>query len=296
MNTFKFLLTIIFLTISLSTSAQYYGYDRPPVSSKKIQEYQKSYLKKSLDSLQKTYYESRNELSEQTARSIEEYLRIDRSITWPRASKAERKNIEERYIQSDNECFKRINSDKEAFKLNQARKAKEELSQKKEDSIRIAKEYQNEKTYYDFVNSSLEKFKIKYRDYVIKCYRENRFNNYSKYDIKAEIDKEYENKYNMNALGNSEKFSVETIKEVMTVIENEFKNSKEYKDAEAKKNEKLRSFTEELNKAQKAYNYNMTHLEQYSTPKLREMYMYFKDKKAFQTEAELIRIELLRRK
>jgi hypothetical protein len=154
MKTFKFLLTIVLLTLSLNTSAQYYGYNRPPVSSKRMQEYQESYLKKSLDSLHKIYNESRFELSEQTASVIEDHLRIDRSITWPRVSKAERKNIEDQYLQGDNECFKRIAKDKEAFKLNEIRKAKEELSRNEEDSTRIAK-LAEEKVIEDYENRKI---------------------------------------------------------------------------------------------------------------------------------------------
>lgn len=155
---------------------------------------------------------------------------------------------------------------------------------------------ENERTYYEFAPSYLENFKIKYRDYLIKCYRENKTDEYLPSRVKGEIDTEYKKTYNMDAVGFSEIFSGETIQKVLTEVQKEFESSKEYIDGENKKNARLKAGVTLLNEAQREYNYNMTHLEKYSTPELRKIYLYFKDKKSFQTEAELVRIELLRRK
>lgn len=147
----------------------------------------------------------------------------------------------------------------------------------------------------NFNISFVENFKIKYKDYVIKCYNENK--DYTLYtsDIKSEYLEEYEKVLGYNYAAGYD-YPDKNISEVMIEIKEDFKNSKEYKDGEARRNARIRNGLAELNKAQKQYNYNMTHLEKYSTPELRKMYIYFSDKKSFQTEAELVRIELLKRK
>jgi len=147
-----------------------------------------------------------------------------------------------------------------------------------------------------FAISFLENFKIKYGDYVIKCYRENKDNYLRENEIMNEFVNEYEKAFDIHASKAPVHLSNEAIREVMIEIREEFKNSKEYKEKEAIKNSRLKAGIAELNKAQKAYNYNLTHLEKFSTSELREMYMSFKDKRSFQTEAELVRIELLKRK
>ena len=147
----------------------------------------------------------------------------------------------------------------------------------------------------NFNISFVENFKIKYKDYVIKCYNENK--DYTLYtsDIKSEYLEEYEKVLGYNYAAGYD-YPDKNISEVMIEIKEDFKNSKEYKDGEARRNARIRNGLAELNKAQKQYNYNMTHLEKYSTPELRKMYIYFSDKKSLQTEAELVRIELLKRK
>lgn len=186
------------------------------------------------------------------------------------------------------------------------KKKQEELAYRQADSIRVAeykrereenanRKKQIEENYYEFGISYLENYKIKYRDHLIKCSRENIANNLYKAEIKDELDKEYEKVYGMSA-PITDKFPNNIIRDFINENDFQFSQSKEYKDAEERKNSKLRAQLAVLNKAQKEYNYNMTHLEKYSTPQLREMYMYFSGKKSFQTEAELVRIELLKRK
>mgnify|MGYP003610532148 CR=1 FL=1 len=159
-------------------------------------------------------------------------------------------------------------------------------------NAKIAKE-KNEKKKFNI--SFVENFKIKYKDHVIKCYKENKDYILYSTDIKTEYLKEYEKALGYNYSAGYD-YPDENIREVMIEIIEDFKNSKEYKDGEARKDSRMREGISELNKAQKQYNYNMTHLEKYSTPELRKMYIYFSDKKSFQTEAELVRIELLKRK
>lgn len=147
----------------------------------------------------------------------------------------------------------------------------------------------------NFSISFIENFKVKYKDYVIKSYKENKGYTLYSTDIKSEYLKEYEKALGFNySAGNY--YPDDTIREVMKEIIEDFKNSKEYKDGEAQKDARLKAGIAELNKAQKQYNYNITHLEKYSTPDLKKMYLYFSDKKSFQTEKELVRIELLKRK
>jgi hypothetical protein len=198
---------------------------------------------------------------------------------------------------------RKSDSIKESERVLAIKYAQEEEKRQEAEKIRIIEENEklrkeNERTYYKFATSYIENYKIKYRDYVIKSYRENR-NNWARKinadDISTELTNEYKKVYNTyppnygyDTWGN--------INDAMREVEKEFENSNEYIDGKAVKESRLKAQLAELNKAQKEYNYNMTHLEKYTTPQLREMYIYFKDKKSSQMEAELVRVELLRRK
>jgi hypothetical protein len=192
------------------------------------------------------------------------------------------------------------------YNLAITKQKEEQLARIQADSIRVAeynrqweenanRKKQIEENYYQFGISYLENYKTKYRDYLSKCLKENSAKNLSRDDIKDELDIEFEKAYGVSA-PSTDKFDSQTIWKVMSEVEFEFSHSKEYKDDEERKNSKLRAQLAELNKGQKEFNYNMTHLEKYTTPQLREMYIYFSDKTSFQTEAELVRIELLKRK
>lgn len=302
MKILKFLLTIVLLNLSYNSSAQYHGYNRPPVSEKKMKEYQDSNLKKSLDSLQKIYNESQLELSESTKFSIQEHLSNDRSITWPTVSKSQRKSIEDQYLQADKYAFELISKDKEDFRLKKVRETKEELSRKEEDSIRIAKEQQLENDYNIFFKNYMTQLSEDYYVYRINKLKgiepENKDFNDSYYftqtSVKSRIHEDFRTKTGVNLY--TYPIIDDNVESELNMVNEKVINSQEYKDEKVRRDLRIKNGIAELNKAEEQYNYNMTHLEKYSTPELRKMYIYFSDKKSFQTEAELIRIELLKRK
>lgn len=314
MKIFKILTTIIFLILSLVVSAQAVGryapggyYDqiewkkqaeqdlkikmtnratkaRERLSQgKSLSKSQQEALDWTEEQINKRKSDSIKRIEDQLAKNLEyERLALQRKISILNSLVEDYGTI---YVTSDSYNYNWSKEDEEYLTPKNKEKMatyNAEISRKKEEKKK-------------FNISFVENFKIKYKDYVIKCYNENKDYTLYSTDIRNEYLGEYEKVlgYDYSA---GYYYPDQEIRKVMIEIKENFKNSKEYKEGEARRNARIRNGLAELNKAQKQYNYNITHLEKYSTPELRKMYIYFSDKKSFQKEAELVRIELLKRK
>lgn len=314
MKIFKILTTIIFLILSLVVSAQAVGryapggyYDqiewkkqaeqdlkikmtnratkaRERLSQgKSLSKSQQEALDWTEEQINKRKSDSIKRIEDQLAKNLEyERLALQRKISILNSLVEDYGTI---YVTSDSYNYNWSKEDEEYLTPKNKEKMatyNAEISRKKEEKKK-------------FNISFVENFKIKYKDYVIKCYNENKDYTLYSTNIRNEYLDEYEKVlgYDYSA---GYYYPDQEIRKVMIEIKENFKNSKEYKEGEARRNARIRNGLAELNKAQKQYNYNITHLEKYSTPELRKMYIYFSDKKSFQKEAELVRIELLKRK
>lgn len=314
MKTIKFLTTITLLTFSLISSAQALGAYAPGGYFDQIE-----LKKKAQEDLEAKMYFKTIKAKERLAQGKSVSKSQQEALDWTEARINKRKsdsikkiedelaiNLEKAKLKLDSkistlnrlvEEYSTIYVTSDSYNYNWSKEDEEYLTPKNKEKMasynaEISRKKDEKK---NFNISFVENFKIRYKDYVIKCYNENKDYTLYSTDIKSEYLEEYEKilGYNYSAAYD---YPDKNISEVMIEIKEDFKNSKEYKDGEARRNTRIRNGLAELNKAQKQYNYNMTHLEKYSTPELRKMYIYFSDKKSFQTEAELVRIELLKRK